>query len=174
VTTIIPFLPSNLVVPTFVATLDGDTYKVAVSWNIAAQRYYIDVYDSDDAWVVTVPLVATPPARKIESITYDPFRGVVTAQFVPPSQWPVPLLPSGLVTDPGTVVDYTLENFNPTVFNGLFRSIHINQLSFSFELVPNPGDVQVYGTVSRYMNLIGGLFTTSTLIYRNGAFEVSP
>src|SRR5215468_7578313 len=116
-TTIVPFLPSNMSVPSFLATLDGDNYRVYVTWNVSAQRYYIDIYTQNDEWVITTPMCATPPARRIESASYNPFRGVMTAKFVSPNQWPIPLSPAGLSIKPGTIVDYTLENFAPNVLN---------------------------------------------------------
>jgi hypothetical protein len=173
-TTVIPFLPSNLFVPTFNAIFDGDTYTVSITWNISAQRYYVNVYDSNGNWIVTVPLVQTPPGRAISSIAYDLSRRVVTATMVDPKSWPVPLSAAGTNTPPGTIVDYTLENFDPPVLNQKWRSLHINDLSFSFPLADDPGAIHILGSVSRIMNMVGGIFVNSTLAYRNGAFEVTP
>jgi hypothetical protein len=173
-TTIIPFLPSNLFVPTFNAVFDGATYSVTVTWNISAQRYYVNIYGADGTWIVTVPLVQTPPGRTITGVTWDSIRRVVTVQMVDPSSWPIPLSKAGLNTSPGTIVDYTLENFDPSVLNQKWRSLHINDLSFSFPLANDPGPINILGSVSRIMNMVGGIFITSTFAYRNGAFEVTP
>lgn len=173
-TTVIPFLPSNLTAPKFVATFDGFTYNVTVTWNVSAQRYYVNIYAQDGTWIVTTPLVQTPPSRNLSSLQYDPFQGIMIAQFVDPSLWPVPLSPAGLATVSGTIVDYTLENFDPSLLNTIWRSLHINSLTFSFPIASDPGQIKVFGSVARYMNMIGGIFQTSTLIYRNGAFEVTP
>src|SRR5215475_13717233 len=109
-TMIIPFLPSNMRPPTFTATLDGVNHKIILTWNISAQRYYVNVYDDSGAWVVTVPLITTPPARKISSVSYDPFKNLVNVQLTDPTTWPIPLPPGGLITKPGTIIQYTLEN----------------------------------------------------------------
>jgi hypothetical protein len=172
-TTVIPFLPSNLVAPKFIVTLDGIDYQTVVTWNVAAQRYYVNIYGSDGTWIVTVPLIQTPPARGIEAVSYDNLRRVVTVTMVDPSQWPIPLSSAGLSIPPGTIVDYTLDNFDPPVFNATWRSLHVNDTTFSFPLATDPGEVLIVGSVSRLMNMVGGLFN-STFVYRNGAFEVTP
>jgi hypothetical protein len=173
-TTIIPFLPSNIRAPRFVAQFDGDDHNVIITWNISAQRYYVNVYDSTGVWIITIPLIQTPPTRKIESLIYDRARNIVVATMSSPTEWPVPLSPAGIVTKPGTIVDYTLENFTPTTYNGKQRSMQLDNVTFSYPVTQDPGPIQIYGTVSRILNMVSGVFKTSTLIYRNGAFEVTP
>lgn len=172
-TTIIPFLPSNLFPPTFQATFDGASYKVVVTFNISAQRYYINVYGQDNSWIITAPMIQTPPARAVEFLEYHNLRRVVHVQLVDPSQWAVPLSSAGTNMAPGTMADYTLENFTPDVFNGRFRCLHINDQHFEFSMPDDPGEALILGSVSRHLSMVEGTFN-STLIYRNGAFEVSP
>jgi hypothetical protein len=172
-TTVIPFLPSNINQPNFVATFDGNDYRVVITWNVSARRYYVNIYGQDGTWIITVPLVQTPPARPVQSVVYDNLRRVITVQMTDPSTWPVPLAKGGLLTPFGTIVDYTLENFDPVVLNARWRSLQVNEVTFSFPLANDPGEINILGTVSRYINMVGGLFN-STLIYRNGAFEVNP
>jgi hypothetical protein len=172
-TTIIPFLPSNIFPPKFRIMLDGIDYQVVVTWNISAQRYYVNIYGLDNSWIITVPLVQTPPARPMQSITYDNLRRVIIAKMTDPTTWPVPLSSAGLLTPPGTIIDYTLENFDPVILNARWRSLQVDVTTFSFPLDNNPGEINILGTVSRYIDLVGGLFN-STFIYRNGAFEVNP
>lgn len=173
-TTVIPFLPSKLRAPRFMATFDGDNYNVVVTWNVSAQRYYVNVYALDGTWIVTVPLVQTPPARPVSSVTYNILRRVATVQLTDPSTWPVPLSKAGLLTPPGTMIDYTLENFDPAVLNAKWRSLQVDTVTFSFPLADDPGQINILGSVSRMINMASGLFQTSTFIYRNGAFEVNP
>jgi hypothetical protein len=156
------------------ATFDGDNYNVIVTWNVSAQRYYVNIYALDGTWIVTVPLVQTPPARPMQSVIYDNLRRVITAQMTDPSTWPVPLSKAGLLTAPGTIVDYTLENFDPAVLNATWRSLQVDVTTFSFPLANDPGEINILGSVTRLINMVGGLFKTSTFIYRNGAFEVNP
>jgi hypothetical protein len=173
-TTIIPFLPSNLRAPQFSLTLDGSPYKLVVTWNISALRYYINIYDISGNWIITVPLLTTPPSRQISSVAFNPFLDIVTVKLVDPAAWPIPLSPGGIVMKPGTMVDYTLENFTPDTYNGLFRALQINTTTFSIPMASDPGPASILGTAARYINMVSGVFTTSTLIYRNGAFEVNP
>lgn len=173
-TTVIPFLPSNLVAPKFSVVLDGDPYNVVITWNISAQRYYVNVYGLDGSWLITIPLIQSPPARNIETIKFDPFQQAMIVKFVDPSLWPIPLSKEGVSTDPGTIVDYTLENFDPPFWNTKWRSLHIDPITFSFPMPSDPGEIKIVGTVSRYLNMVGSIFRRSTLIYRNGAFEVTP
>jgi hypothetical protein len=172
--TVIPFLPSNLVQPTFIGTFDSDQYRVTVSWNVAAQRYYINIYGQDGTWIVTVPLVQTPPARPVASVVYDNLRRVVTVKMIDPSQWPVPLYSAEVLTPPGIIVDYTLENFDPPVLNAKWRSLHVDPITFSFPLANDPGQVHILGSVSRMIDMVEGVFVTTRMIYRNGAFEINP
>lgn len=172
-TTIIPFLPSNLFVPKFPVVLDGQNYTVTVTWNVSAQRYYVNVYDNVGNWIVTVPMTQSPPSRAVNGLSYDPLRRVMTVELVAPPFWPVPIGSTGTFSPAGTIVDYYLENFDPTSLNAKWRCLHINDTFFSFPLEQNPGEINLLGSVSQYMNMVGGLFK-STLIYRNGAFEVSP
>jgi hypothetical protein len=52
-TTLIAFLPNNSVSPPFqsIVVLDGATYALSVTWNIAGQRWYLSL--SDQAGNVT-------------------------------------------------------------------------------------------------------------------------
>lgn len=173
-TTYIPFTPSNLIRQEFTAMFDGDEYKVSLTWNVSAQRYYVNIYGLDGTWILTTPLIATPPARKISSVIYDPFLYRTVVKMSDPSQWPIPLSPAGLNTKPGTIVDFTLHQFLPDTYNGLFRSLFVTPFTFAIPMSTDPGPVQILGFVSRVMNMVAGVFTTSTLAYRNGMFEVNP
>jgi hypothetical protein len=172
-TTIVPFVPSTLRPFNFNALFDGQPYNVFITWNVSAQRYYVDVYGDGGQWIITVPLFASPPARRVQSVSYNPFLLVLEVTLISPTDWPVPLSPAGLNTAPGTIIDYTLEGFTPDVFNGKFRGMHINETLFTIPMATDPGNPTIIGSVSRILNMVGSLFD-STLIYRNGAFEISP
>jgi len=172
--TIIPFIPSNLIVPTIQVTLDGSPYKLVVTWNVSAQRYYINLYDMDGNWIITTPLIGSPPNRMVESVKYVLAENRVYVRMVDPAMWPFPLSPGGIVTKPGTIIEYTLESFQPETYNGKYRALHINETLFSIPMPTNPGPILVIGCVCRLLDMVTGLFKTSTLIYRNGCFEVNP
>jgi hypothetical protein len=171
-TTIIPFTPSNIRAPTYRATLDGNDYNIVVTWNVSAKRYYINVYTLNGLWIITTALVSSPPGRAVESAVYDPFLNAVEVTLVDPYLWPCPL--PGPVTKPGTMVDYTLDNFQPNTYNGKFRCLHLTLQKFTFPMPTDPGPLIVLGRVNRVLSMVDTVFKRSTLIYRNGAFEISP
>ena len=171
-TTIIPFLPSNIQTPSFKATLDTTDCTVKITWNVSAKRYYINVYDSNGIWIITTALVSSPPGRSVQSIIYDPFLSSMLVQFVDPSLWPIPA--SGPITLAGTMVDYTLEGFQPATYNGKFRCMHLDGLNFIFPMPQDPGPCVIQGKISRLLNMVATVFNTSTMVYRNGCFEINP
>lgn len=173
-TIIIPFIPSNIITPTIPMNLDGENYTITVTWNVSAQRYYIDIYDQNKIWIITVPLVSSPPARNIQKAIYDPFLNSVMIRMVDPALWPVPVSHAGLVTPPGTIIDYTLLGFSPDTYNGKFRCLHLDTITFTFPMPTDPGPVGILGTVNRMLDMIEPVFNISSLVYRNGAFEINP
>jgi len=171
-TTIIPFLPSNVTTPEFRARLDGEDHTIRITWNVSAQRFYINVYSADGTWIITVPLISSPPARSVLYAAYDPFLSVVTVDMAPYGGWTVPY--AGIATKPGTIIHYTLDGFQPNTYNGRYRCLHIQPLRFTFPMPRDPGPLVVVGHVSRLLNMIQSVFTRSTMVYRNGAFEINP
>lgn len=173
-TTVIPFIPSNITAPNFLLNLDNSPYTCKITWNISAQRYYINIYGLDGTWITTVPLITTPPARAVDSVSFDLAKQLLTVTMLPPSEWPVPLPPGGAVIKPGTMVDYTLSGFQPNTYNGLFRCFQVDGVTFTTPMANDPGPLVVVGNVNRLLNMAAGVFQTSTLIYRNGNFEINP
>lgn len=60
--TIIPFTPNNNQSPPFQAifTLDGVGYNVSATWNVYAQRWYLNIADASGNIVWTGALVGSP------------------------------------------------------------------------------------------------------------------
>jgi hypothetical protein len=152
--------------------LDGNTYNSVLTWNVSALRYYVNIYDTTGRWIITIPLISSPPARKVQDIVYDPFLNAVVVTLVPPNEWPIPL--PGPMTKPGTIIDYTLEGFQPATYNGKFRSLHINDTMFTFPMDFDPGPIVILGRVSRLLNMVESVMQISTMVYRNSAFEINP
>lgn len=59
-TTLVRFSPSPSSNFQFQATLDTNAYNIVITWNYAGQRYYINIYDSQGARILTFPLIASP------------------------------------------------------------------------------------------------------------------
>ncbi len=162
-TTLTPLISSTLVAPKFTANLDGDDYSVVITWNMSGQRYYINVYDTSGNWITTVPIISSPPGEEIASAAYDPNRAVMTMTKRVP----------GGHRKPGTIVEYTLQGFMPQIYNGVYQCLTINDTTFSYPLAVDPGQAVILGSAHRLLNMVAGLFQ-STMVYRNGCFEVSP
>jgi hypothetical protein len=59
--TVIAFTPTSNTVFSFTATLDGVNYTCVVTWNLWAQRWYLNIYSiSPTALVVCKALIASP------------------------------------------------------------------------------------------------------------------
>lgn len=161
-TTYLPFRASNTNAPRLTVTLDYQDITMIVTWNVASQRYFINLYTLDGVWVCTVPLVETSRGQRVLEMVYDPFQGVLIGKMEAP-----------MYRTPGQIVDYTLEDFSPTQINGLKQCLTLVDQRFAFPAT-DPGVINVMGHASRYMNMIQGYFQYSTLIYRNGQFETNP
>ena len=84
-TTLTPFTP-NLNAPfQFQPVLDGQSYTAIIKWNIFGQRYYVELYTTDQTLVFNLPLIGSPPDYAI-SMTGGYFTSTLvyradTAQF---------------------------------------------------------------------------------------------
>lgn len=58
--TSIPFQPSQIAPFQAQVTLDGLVYRIFVTWNLFAKRFYLNVYALDGTRVLTVPFVGSP------------------------------------------------------------------------------------------------------------------
>jgi len=133
-----------------------------VSWNVAAQRYFINLYTLDGVWICTVPLVETSTGQPVLAMVYDDTQGVLVATMQSPMHRPA-----------GQIVRYTLEGFVPDVINGQRDCLTLVDQRFQFS-ADDPGVITVMGHASRYANMVAGYFQYSTLIFRNGQFETNP
>lgn len=76
----------------------------------------------------------------------------------------------------GSIVNLSVANCSPSTLNGTFPCIIATPLSFSYALPSDPGPITALGDYGVDLNLAGGYFTTSTLIWRgaNNQFEINP
>jgi hypothetical protein len=59
-TTYITFSPSPTQPFQFSATLDGTTYNVIVTWNLAAQRWYLNIYNLNGTLFLAIARIGSP------------------------------------------------------------------------------------------------------------------
>jgi len=66
--TITQFLPSAVGPFQFGATLDGQNYICNVTWNLWAQRWYLNIYTQTATLVMARALIASPPNYPINML----------------------------------------------------------------------------------------------------------
>lgn len=161
-TTFIDFTPSNVSVPQFQATLDGALYNVTVTWNLAGQRYYVNIYDQSGTLVVALPQIGSPVGVALAGLRC--FQGTVTATCAVPHSFQV-----------GTTVSVTVSGAVPTDYNGAFQALVINSTQLTYSIATLPLASSVPGNLAYNVSLTAGYFA-STLVWRpaNNQFEVSP
>jgi len=162
-TTVTQFTPSPFSAFTFSPTLDGQQYTGVVTWNIAAQRWYISVYalGSTDP-VFSRPLIGSTSAVDVELASWS--NGWVDA---------VTSIPHDYVL--GATVALTASGFAPDGYNGDVLAVVADEITVRWPAVNDPGIARQLGVLDAPVNLAGGYFS-STLVFREATqqFEVSP
>lgn len=160
---LIAFRPSNVMAPRFQPMLAGTIYSAIVTWNLSAQRWYLNVYAGDGTWVLTTAIAETPQGEAIASMTYDAHQGVMICTLVNPHYRPV-----------GQIVQYTITGMQPGTLNARYDCLMIDAARFSFPVAADPGQVVTLGTANRLFDLMSGRVKGAALVYRNRNFEVWP
>jgi hypothetical protein len=166
VTTFVDFTPSATQSFQFSPMLDGKQYTLVVTWGLAGQRWYMNLYDQTGVLVVFIPLVGSPDNLETTSLTWDGTAKLVTVTTD---------MPHGVLI--GTVVVLTITNVIPDTFNGVWSLVSTGPSTLTFQLVTNPGGPATsQGNIGRDMNLVAGYFSVSTLVFRQTTqqFEVTP
>ena len=161
-TTYIPFTPSLISAPQFTPTLDGAQYNVVVTWSLFGQRYYLNCYSLNGERIFTAPLIESAAGVAIESLKWDVTTSLVTAKTT---------APHGLRL--GAAINLTIAGCAPDAYNGAVQAMVASPTTFTYPLQSDPGTASVFGSASYLISMTSGYFT-STLVYRDGAFEVSP
>jgi len=162
-TTIVRFTPSPTGPFVFQPTLDGNVYTASVKWLGAGQRWYIELEDLSGTTIFYLPLIGSPTGIAIETLTWSGNQAEATTSE-----------PHGYVI--GDVVDLTISGATPDAYNGLQECFITGPSTFIYDLIPYPGPTSVPGTASYDINIAGGYFEESTLVFREDAqqFEISP
>ena len=162
-TTYTSFAPSTAQAFQFQPTLDGEVYTCTVTWNLFGQRYYVNLYDLSGNLIFCLPLIGSPTGTALLSLTWA--NGAVYA---------VTQVPHGYPT--GATIALTVVGTTPTAYSGLVTALVTGPTTFTYPLATNPGVCTVPGTVEFNVDMAGGYFTTSTLVFRDGTqqFEVRP
>ena len=166
-TTYTPFLPTATVPFQFAPTLDGAQYTLVVTWGLAGQRWYVNLYDQNGVLVFYLPLIGSVSPAPTASLTYDGVSQLATVTTVSPH---------GLMI--GSIVDMTISGVSPAGYNGVFTMEVVSGPStLTYTLPTDPGGpATVQGSIGRDINIAAGYFQTSTLVFRDATqqFEVNP
>jgi hypothetical protein len=157
------FAPSPQAPWMFQPTLDGQIYTGVITWNLAAQRWYLNLYSLAGALVVAKALVGSPPAIPIAAVAWTLGTATVTTQD--PHGYP-----------PGATIVLTIAGVTPSGYNGTVSALITGPSTFTYSLASFPGLATAFGQVSYDINLVQGYFTTSTMVFRQASqqFEVNP
>jgi len=162
-TTFTNFVPSTVAPFQFSPTLDGQVYNATVPWLLFGARYYLRLAALNGSLVLQTALVGSPSGIAIQAITWA--NGYATATTVAPHGYNI-----------GQTVTLTVSGASPSAYNGQIQAIITGPNTFSWALATNPGMATVFGMATYNINLVGGYFTTSTLVFREQSqqFEVTP
>lgn len=159
----VDFIPSSVAPFQFNPTLDGQTYAAQVKWNLAGQRYYLELHSLDGSLVFNQALEGSPVGVAVQALTWA--HGRVTVETVTPHGYRV-----------GSTLDLTVSGCTPDTLNGLRRCLVVSSRAFSYAQAAFLGNPTVLGKVDYNLNLAGGYFTESSLVFREPSkqFEISP
>lgn len=66
--TIVPFAPTISAPFQFLATLDGVSYSIIVTWNVFGKRFYLNIYTQDGTLILARSLVGSPNDQDISLV----------------------------------------------------------------------------------------------------------
>ena len=163
-TTFYPVQQSTIGPPQFTATLDGNPYIVTVVWSLFGQRYYVNCFDLSGNLQFSRPLIESLPGLTISTLAFDELTGLVLGTTDQPHGYKI-----------GSTTQLTISGASPDIYNGTFLVFAAGPSSFSFPLSvsSDPGAATAAGVLSYIISIAAGYFN-STLVYRQGQFEVSP
>jgi hypothetical protein len=161
-TTYFQFLSSNRRAQSFAPTFDGNIYNVTVYWNISAQRYYVNCKDLSGNLIFMVPLVGNMNPFQIISMSYDAQNQRVLAQIETQYYMRV-----------GRVIQANVIGCVPNQYNGSGFLYILSHNQIYYPLSTDPGPATVLGVIDYLISMTKGYFQ-STMIFRNGYFEVNP
>jgi hypothetical protein len=147
----------------FSPTLDGQPYTAVVPWLLFGQRWYLALLQLNGALVFYRSLVGSPLGFILETLSWQ--AGAALAQTSAAHGF-----------RNGQTVELTVSGCSPDAYNGAFPCLITGPDTFSYPLPGNPGAASVLGGAAYNLNLAGGYFRTSSLVFRPATmqFEVSP
>ena len=163
--TVYDFTPSATAPYQFQPTLDGQLYLATVKWNLAGQRWYMELISQGGALVFLQSLKSSAVGQAIAAASWFVSSSDVTITTAQPHGYTV-----------GSTVRLTISGITPTAYNGVFECFVTSPTTFVYSVSTNPGTATAFGVVSYDINMAAGYFSASTLVWRaaNNRFEVTP
>lgn len=161
--TLFQFIPQPNQVFSFNPTLDGQTYTAFVPWSLFGVRWYLDLFAPDGNLTFSKALVASPPSRVIESLSWANGYAIATLRE-----------PHGYrITD---TIQLNIAGCTPAVYNGKVMALVVKEDQIAWPLQLNPGPASQLGVVTYDIDLVAGYVASSTMVFREGTqqFEVNP
>lgn len=160
-TTVIDFIQSSLAPFEFQPTLDGQVYAARVKWNLFGKRYYLELTGLDGVIIVNEALIGSPVGFRIEELAWD--FGRVTVTTTVPHKY-----------RPGDTLELTISGCAPDAYNGVLEVLITGADTFTYPLSSNPGNASALGRIDYNINLVGGFFVDSALVFREPSqqFEI--
>jgi len=165
-TTFTTFAPTATKPFSFQPTMDGAQYNAVITWGLAGQRWYVNLYDQTGNLIFYLPMIGSPTALQTSTLTWSGVQNLVTVTTAVPHGLPI-----------GITVQLTIVGVAPAAYNGIWTMFVIGPSTLTYPLDVDPGsDATVNGNIGRDINIAGGYFKTSTLVFRDATqqFEVSP
>jgi hypothetical protein len=161
-TSLYNFTPSRTQAPSFTPTLDGLQYTCTITWNISARRYYLNCSSLDGTLIFSVPICESMPAIAISTLVWDEQNLRILGTTVDEFDF-----------TPGSVIVADIIDCQPTTYNGHGFITVLNNTQFVYPMNSNPGQIMFCGAIEYLISLTKPYFN-STIVYRNGSFEVNP
>lgn len=145
----------------FQPTLDGNAYAASVKYNLFGQRWYIELTTTAGVPIFNQALIGSQPAVAIQSLSWA--NGAVTMVCAFPHTFRV-----------GDTNNITVRGCLPDAYNGRFLAYALDDVTLVYPLASPPGNATQLGLTSYEINLAGGYFNQSTMVFREGTqqFEV--
>jgi hypothetical protein len=135
----VQFVPSTSQVFTFQPTLNGVQYNAAITWNVAGQRYYLNLYDSANNLIICRSVDSSGP-RFMASFSWA--QGFAVATTALPHNVPV-----------GSCANMRASE-TQSPYDGDWQVISTSALTLSYTL-PNPNLSTIEtGTIMQPLNLV--------------------
>ena len=162
-TTYVDFIPSQVAPFQFNPTLDGQVYAARVPWNLFGQRYYIELRALDGTLIFYQPLIGSPIGVQIQDASWQ--YGRVMLQTASPHGYRL-----------GQTINLTVSGCQPVTYDGRREFLVTGHDLLSYPERAYPGAMTDPGRLDYDVDLAGGYFQTSTLVFREPSqrFEITP